>query len=247
MLHRPRNIMRTVAFSVCLSSDRPCFRSGRGSDRRLAGGRRRRQHPGCRMQWQHVGRGGMGEDAGRPRQEQSRCLETEQADLGNADPDRHEEEACRRSMGRPSLQRQGRPDVRDDDQAGRHRSDGDSRLRARLPLRRRDLDPRLGPDPLKPGQQHGQGRAEGHGALPKTAAQQPTTARRCAEDHRRRQPGCPNPLRSRRPASPATSAISVYSPTSRGLPISAGWNSSTAASVVTSESASSLPMLAVPG
>ena len=56
------------------------------------------------------------------------------------------------------------------------------------------------------------------------------------------------PVRSRRPPSPPIpSAISAYSPTSRGLPISAGWNNSTAASVVTSDSASSLPMLAVPG
>jgi uncharacterized protein (DUF2147 family) len=43
------------------------------------------------------------------------------------------------------------------------------------------------------------------------------------------------------------SATSAYSLTSRGLPISAGWNSNTAAKVVTSDSASSLPMLAVPG
>ena len=154
--------MRTVAFSAVFLATGIASALGRGSDRRLAGGRRCRQHPGCRMQWQHVGRGGLGEDAGRPRQEQSRCLETEQAHLGNADPDRHEEEAWRRSMGRPSLQRQGRPDVRHDDQAGRHRSDGNSRLRAGLPLRRRNLDPRLGPDPLEPDQQHGQGRAEGH-------------------------------------------------------------------------------------
>ena len=48
-------------------------------------------------------------------------------------------------------------------------------------------------------------------------------------------------------ASPPISAISAYSPTSRGLPISAGWNSSTAASVMTNDSASNLPMLAVPG
>jgi uncharacterized protein (DUF2147 family) len=53
--------------------------------------------------------------------------------------------------------------------------------------------------------------------------------------------------RSRPRVSPATSAISAYSPISRGLPISAGWNNSTAASVVTRDSASSLPMLAVPG
>ena len=37
------------------------------------------------------------------------------------------------------------------------------------------------------------------------------------------------------------------SPSSRGLPISTGWNSTAAASVVSSESASSLPMLDVPG
>src|SRR5450755_2191149 len=74
-----------------------------GSDRRLEGGGRRRQHPGCRMQWRHVGRGVVGEGAGRPRHKQSGCLKTKQADAGNADPDRHEEEAWRRSMGRPSL------------------------------------------------------------------------------------------------------------------------------------------------
>ena len=60
----------------------------------------------------------------------------------------------------------------------------------------------------------------------------------------------PFPLRSRRPPSPGSrpiSAISAYFPTSRGLPISAGWNNSTAASVITNDSASNLPMLAVPG
>src|SRR5258708_4270487 len=82
---------------------RPWIGAGGGSDRRLEGGRRRRQHPGCRMQWQHVGRGGLGADPGRPRQEQSGYIKTEQAKPGNADPDRHEEEAVRRSMGRPSL------------------------------------------------------------------------------------------------------------------------------------------------
>jgi uncharacterized protein (DUF2147 family) len=55
----------------------------------------------------------------------------------------------------------------------------------------------------------------------------------------------PQPRANLRPPTP--SAISAYSPISRGLPISAGWNSSTAARVVTSESASSLPMLDVPG
>jgi len=60
----------------------------------------------------------------------------------------------------------------------------------------------------------------------------------------------PRPVRSRRRprlANPPISAISAYFPTSRGLPISAGWNNSTAASVMTNDSASNLPMLAVPG
>jgi hypothetical protein len=74
-------------------------------------------------------------------------------------------------------------------------------------------------------------------------------------EHRRPQPGPPGrsrlrkrQVRNRRQRSrPIPSVISVYSRISRGFPISAGWNSNTAASVVTSESARSLPMLAVPG
>ena len=106
-----------------------------------------------------------------------------------------------------------------------------------------------GPDPLEPRQQHGQGRAEGHRRAAQDRGNSAAHSARCAEDHRRRSTRLRKPpVRSRRPAQPDDpSAISAYSPTSRGLPISAGWNSSTAASVVTSESASSLPMLAVPG
>jgi len=67
---------------------------------------------------------------------------------------------------------------------------------------------------------------------------------------RRRPPAPParspkHPVKS--PPRPIQSATSAYSLTSRGFPISAGWNNSTAASVVTSESAKSLPMLEVPG
>ena len=124
-----------------------------------------------------------------------------------------------------------------------------------LPVRRRNLDPRRAADSLEPRQQHGQGRAEGA-----------SRARRPKPRHRRLRPapapkttGCgqsapaaPKAAPAQKqaagqPASPPISAISAYSPTSRGLPISAGWNSSTAASVMTSDSASSLPMLAVPG
>ena len=43
--------------------DRACAGPGAGSDRRLAGGRRCRQHPRRAMQRQHVGRGCLGEDA----------------------------------------------------------------------------------------------------------------------------------------------------------------------------------------
>jgi len=45
---------------------------------------------------------------------------------------------------------------------GRFRPTRDSRLRARLSLRWRNLDPCRASDSLKPGQQHGQGRAEEH-------------------------------------------------------------------------------------
>ena len=98
-------------------------------------------------------------------------------------------------------------------------------------------------DSLQPGQQHGQGRAEEHRLrLPKTAARKTTAPP---------DPAAKLPVQKQAAATaahrPIRSAISAYSPTSRGLPISAGWNNSTAASVVTSDSASSLPMLAVPG
>ena len=135
--------------------------AGRRPHRRLAGRRRRRQHPGRPVQRQYVGRGVLGEDPGRTRQEQSRCRQAEPADARHADPARHEEEARRRCLGRPSLQRQGRPDLFFDHQACRRRSARDSGLRVRLPVRRRDLDPRRPADSLEPRQQHGQGRGEG--------------------------------------------------------------------------------------
>ena len=120
---------------------------------------------------------------------------------------------------------------------------------------------RVGPPiPSSPANSMAKGAPKGQpGAAPKTAAPTtaaPTTAAPAARRrHRRprvrrtRHPPLPRlrPVRSRRPASPLISAISAYFPTSRGLPISAGWNSSTAASVMTNDSASSFPMLAVPG
>ena len=112
---------------------------------------------------------------------------------------------------------------------------------------------RVGPPiPSSPANSMAKGAPKGPaGAPPKTAAPapaQPRRRRRPRVRSIRRRRRRPRPVRSRRPASPPIpSAISAYSPTSRGLPISAGWNSSTAASVVTSDSASNLPMLAVPG
>ena len=117
---------------------------------------------------------------------------------------------------------------------------------------------RVGPPiPSSPANSMAKGAPKGPpGAAPKTAA----PARRAGARRPRAQPirrlqllrlrRKQRPLRNRRPPSPVsppTSAISAYSPTSRGLPISAGWNSSTAASVITNDSASNLPMLAVPG
>ena len=112
MLHCPRNIVKSAdSFDRFITGNLRDLGAGRRSDRRLAGRRWRRQYPGRTMQRQHVGRGGLGERARRPRQQQSRCLKEEQADARHADPARHEEEAGRRFLGRPSLQRQGRPDL----------------------------------------------------------------------------------------------------------------------------------------
>ena len=112
---------------------------------------------------------------------------------------------------------------------------------------------RVGPPiPSSPANSMAKGAPKGPaGAAPKTAAPAPRRRRRRP---RVRPSPAPAPKAApgqkqaaAAPASPPISAISAYSPTSRGLPISAGWNSSTAASVMTNDSASNLPMLAVPG
>ena len=113
---------------------------------------------------------------------------------------------------------------------------------------------RVGPPiPSSPANSMAKGAPKGApGAAPKTAA--PARCAGGAEDHgcsesRTHQPRAESGARSEAGGrlSPPISAISAYSPTSRGLPISAGWNSSTAASVMTNDSTSNLPMLAVPG
>src|SRR5258706_8570872 len=71
--HAYRNILRNIF------RDRLCTGLGGRSDRRLAGGGRRRQHTGCRKQWKYVGGGCMGEKTRGPRQEKHPCLKKEQA------------------------------------------------------------------------------------------------------------------------------------------------------------------------
>ena len=171
---------------------------------------------------------------------QSGCVKAEQADAGNADPDRYEEKSRRRRyVGRPSLQRQGRPALQLHDQAGRSPTSLRFRAACWASSAAAKPGPASGPPiPSSPsqqhGQQHGQGRAPkgtGSAKVP-TAHRQPPQHR--AEDRRRGgAEGCSRSKAGGRPARPIRSAISAYSPTSRGLPISAGWNSSTAASVVT--------------
>ena len=117
MLHCPRNVMRTLVYSGLLLSTglAPALAADPTGDWRVADGVANIRVAECNgSMW---GVGGVGESAGRPRHQQSRCFKTEQADPGHADPDRHEEDAWRRSMGRPSLQRQGRPVLQFHDQA----------------------------------------------------------------------------------------------------------------------------------
>ena len=223
MLHCPRKIMRTITyFGILLATGlvtafatslTPALAADPTGDWRVQDGVANIRVAECNgSMWGVV----SGKKSRRPRQEQSRCLKTEQTDAGHADPARHEEDGRRRSMGRPSLQRQGRPDLQFHDQARRSRPARNPGLRAGLPVRRRDLDPGRGSDSLEPRQQHGQGRAEDHGRAAQDRCSRAESraaapaAKRQVTPQRRRTPG-------RRP-----SAISAYSPTSRGLPISAG-------------------------
>ena len=159
--HAYRNIFRNIF------GNREPLRAGSGGrpHRRLEGAGRRRQHPRRRMQWQHVGRGGVGESSRRPRQEQSRCLKTEQADAGHADPARHEEDsrASINGKAKSTTPRTARPTV--------------PRSSRSVPTSLKFKGCVLGflcggetwtrvapPDTLEPGQQHGQRRAEEHAA-----------------------------------------------------------------------------------
>ena len=106
---------------------------------------------------------------------------------------------------------------------------------------------RVGPPiPSSPVNSMAKGTKGSPGAPPKSAATAPAPQPAPPKTTGSVTPAPKAAARSRRPLRP-TSAISAYSPISRGLPISAGWNNSTAASVTKNDMASSLPMLAVPG
>jgi len=107
---------------------------------------------------------------------------------------------------------------------------------------------RVGPPiPSSPTNSMARGTPKGPtGAPPKTAAPAPVPAAPKTTGAANPAPA-PKAAPGQKQAAAAISAISAYFPTSRGLPISAGWNNSTAASVMTNDSASNLPMLAVPG
>ena len=100
MLHCPRNFTRTLMVLRNRFYSRLRNGSRSRSDRRLESRGRSRQHPRRRMQRQHVGRGGVGENTRRPRQQQSRCLAAEPTDPGHADPARHEEKDRARTNGK---------------------------------------------------------------------------------------------------------------------------------------------------
>src|SRR6266478_4224235 len=102
MLHCPRNVMRTVAYSglFLATGFASALAADPTGDWRVADGVANIRVAECNgSMWGAV----AWENAGRPRQEQSGCFKAEQSDLGNAHPDRYEEEAWRRSMAGPSL------------------------------------------------------------------------------------------------------------------------------------------------
>ena len=76
-----------------------------------------------------------------------------------------------------------------DHQAGWYRPARDSRLRAGLPVRRRNLDPRRPADSLEPRQQHGQGCAEKSGSPHQVRCRSDRRRPRRAEDHGRGERG----------------------------------------------------------
>ena len=252
MLHCPRTIARTIVYSgVFLATGLalPALAADPTGDWKVADGVANIRVAQCNgnmwgvVAWEKTP---GGKDKNNPdAAKQSRPT------LGHADPDRHEEEARRRCLGRPSLQRQGRTALQLDDQAGRHRPARDSGLRARASSAAVKPGPASGRRfPRAPPTAWPRVRRRAHQVRRRRPAPAPAPAApktTGAAIPRRRAESCARSEAGRDAASPPISAISAYSPTSRGLPISAGWNSSTAASVMTNDSASNLPMLAVPG
>ena len=168
MLHCPRNIMRTVAYSVCLSW-RPALLP-RWPRIRPAIGESRTASPTSGLPNATAACGARCHGRRRPAAA-TRTIPMPRNRTGRrwAMPiliDMKKKPGVDQWEGQ-GLQRQGRPDVQRHDQAARLRSARDPGLRAGLSVRRRNLDPRRGPDSLEPRQQHGQGRAEDRRAPPR--------------------------------------------------------------------------------
>lgn len=103
------------------------------------------------------------------RDENNPDVSKEQADAGHGHPDRHEEEARRRSMGRTSLQREGRAALQRDHHPGWNRPARDQGLRDGLPVRRGDLDPSRAADPSSPANAMAKGMPKTTGTASKAA------------------------------------------------------------------------------
>jgi len=255
MLHCPRNVMRTVAYSgfflaTCFAPAcfTPALAADPTGDWKVADGCR--QHPGCRMQWKHCGARLSWEKTPGGR------------DKNNPDGSKQN----RPTLGMPILiDMKRKPGVDRWEGQVYNAKDGQFYSSTIKPVGSDQLEIQgcvlgflcggetwtrvAGPIPSSPANSMAKGAPKTAGApAPKTAAPITTATARRPPHRPTRLPS--RPVKNWQPAprkAPTRLAISVYSPTSRGLPISAGWNNSTAASVVTSESASSLPMLAVPG
>ena len=150
MLHRPRNIMRTVAFcSLFLATGLvPALAADPTGDWRVADGVANIRVAECNgSMWGAVAweKTPGGRDTNNPD-----VSKQNRPTLGMPILiDMKKKPAVDQWEGQVYNAKDGQMYV-DHDQAGRLRSDGDSRLRAGLPLRRRNLDPRRGPIPSSP-------------------------------------------------------------------------------------------------
>ncbi len=146
--------------------NRTCVGPRGRSDRRLASSRRCCQYPGCRVQWRHVGvvawrKFPGGHDKSNPDASKQNRLTLGMPILLDMKKKAHEDGW----EGQVYNAKDGKT-LRLDHQAGRFRPARNQGLRARIPLRRRDLDACRTADSEQPGQQHGEGHQARRGARP---------------------------------------------------------------------------------